>query len=110
MSLRFVIGRSGTGKTSYCLNEIREQLRVQPDGPPLVMLVPEQATFQTEYALLQSGGLNGTIRAQALSFRRLAFRVMQETGGTALVPIGDTGKHMLLYKIVHRLGSQLELF
>ncbi|HTG70768.1 MAG TPA: helicase-exonuclease AddAB subunit AddB [Candidatus Udaeobacter sp.] len=110
MSLRFVIGRSGTGKTSYCLNEIREQLRVQPDGPPLVMLVPEQATFQTEYALLQNGGLNGTIRAQALSFRRLAFRVMQETGGTALVPIGDTGKHMLLYKIVHRLGPQLELF
>ncbi|OBZ08183.1 helicase-exonuclease AddAB subunit AddB [Bacillus sp. FJAT-26390] len=110
MSLRFVIGRSGTGKTSYCLNEIREQLRVQPDGPPLVMLVPEQATFQTEYALLQSGDLNGTIRAQALNFRRLSFRVMQETGGTALVPIGDTGKHMLLYKIVHRLGAQLELF
>lgn len=110
MSLRFVIGRSGTGKTSYCLNEIREQLREQPDGPPLVMLVPEQATFQTEYALLQNSGLNGTIRAQALSFRRLAFRVMQETGGTALVPIGDTGKHMLLYKIVHRLGQQLELF
>ncbi|OMF34181.1 helicase-exonuclease AddAB subunit AddB [Paenibacillus sp. FSL H8-0548] len=110
MSLRFVIGRSGTGKTSYCLNEIREQLRVQPDGPPLVMLVPEQATFQTEYALLQTGELSGTIRAQALSFRRLAFRVMQETGGTALTPIGDTGKHMLLYKIVHRLGQQLELF
>lgn len=110
MSLRFVIGRSGTGKTSYCLNEIREQLRVQPDGPPLIMLVPEQATFQTEYALLRKGGLSGTIRAQALSFRRLAFRVMQETGGTALVPIGDTGKHMLLYKIVHRLGPQLELF
>lgn len=110
MPLRFVIGRSGTGKTTYCLNEIREKLRLQPDGPPLVMLVPEQATFQTEYALLQSSGLNGTIRAQALSFRRLAFRVMQETGGTALVPINDTGKHMLLYKLVHRLGRELELF
>lgn len=110
MTLRFVIGRSGSGKTSYCLNEIREQLQREPDGPPLIMLVPEQATFQTEYALLQNGDLNGTIRAQALSFRRLAFRVMQETGGTALVPIGDTGKHMLLYKIVHRLGQQLELF
>jgi len=109
MSLRFVIGRSGTGKTSYCLNEIRTRLHLEPDGPPLIMLVPEQATFQTEYALLHSG-INGTIRAQALSFRRLAFRVMQETGGTALVPISDTGKHMLLYKIVHRLGSELELF
>ncbi|MBD2869473.1 helicase-exonuclease AddAB subunit AddB [Paenibacillus arenilitoris] len=109
MSLQFVIGRSGTGKTAYCLSEIRERLSVRPDGPPLIMLVPEQATFQTEYALLQNGP-GGTIRAQALSFRRLAFRVMQETGGTALVPIGDTGKHMLLYKIVHRLGNRLELY
>ncbi|MUT66664.1 helicase-exonuclease AddAB subunit AddB [Paenibacillus sp. NEAU-GSW1] len=110
MALRFVLGRSGSGKTSYCLDAIRARLREQPDGSPLIMLVPEQATFQTEYALLKGSGLNGSIRAQALSFRRLAFRVMQETGGTALVPIGDNGKHMLLYKIVHRFGKQLELF
>lgn len=110
MALRMVIGRSGSGKTTYCLNEIREQLRANPDGPPLILLVPEQATFQTEYALLKNSGLHGTIRAQALSFRRLAFRVMQETGGTALVPIGDTGKHMLLYKVVYRLSPQLKLF
>src|SRR5690606_36251298 len=46
----------------------------------------------------------------AMSFRRLAFRVMQETGGTALIPITDTGKHMLLYKLVHRLHDELQLF
>ncbi|MFX3633685.1 MAG: helicase-exonuclease AddAB subunit AddB [Candidatus Pristimantibacillus sp.] len=110
MALRFVLGRSGKGKTTQCLNEIRMKLRENPDGPPLIMLVPEQATFQTEYALLKGSGLGGAIRAQALSFRRFAFRVMQETEGTALVPIGDDGKHMLLYKIVHRFGKQLELF
>ncbi len=110
MPLRFVLGRSGAGKTSHCLSEIRARLRAQPDGPPLIMLVPEQATFQTEAALLQRGEVQGTIRAQALSFRRLAFRVMQETGGTALVPIADTGKHMLLYKTLHRLSPQLALF
>lgn len=110
MSLRFVIGRSGAGKTTYCLNEIRDRLKEKPDGAPLIMLVPEQATFQTEYELLRASGLSGTVRAQALSFRRLAFRVMQETGGTSLVPIGDTGKSMLLHKIVHRFGGQLELF
>ncbi|WP_042162779.1 helicase-exonuclease AddAB subunit AddB, partial [Paenibacillus gorillae] len=110
MALRFVLGRSGSGKTTYCLEEIRGRLRKEPKGSPLIMLVPEQATFQTEYSLLKGSGLDGAVRAQALSFRRLAFRVMQETGGTALVPIGDTGKHMLLYKIVHRLGNDLELF
>ncbi|GFN30327.1 helicase-exonuclease AddAB subunit AddB [Paenibacillus xylaniclasticus] len=109
MALRFVLGRSGAGKTRYCLDEIRVKLQAEPDGPPLIMLVPEQATFQTEYELLR-GGRSGTIRAQALSFRRLAFRVMQETGGTALVPIDENGKNMLLYKLMHRHGSELQLF
>ncbi|GLX69174.1 helicase-exonuclease AddAB subunit AddB [Paenibacillus glycanilyticus] len=110
MGLRFVLGRSGTGKTTFCLDAIRAKLQGEPDGSPLIMLVPEQATFQTEYALLKGTELSGTIRAQALSFRRLAFRVMQETGGTALIPISDNGKHMMLFKIIHRLGKQLELF
>ncbi|PZD93947.1 helicase-exonuclease AddAB subunit AddB [Paenibacillus sambharensis] len=110
MALRFVLGRSGAGKTQLCLNEIRRELELGPDGPPLIMLVPEQATFQTEYTLARTPGLAGTIRAQVMSFRRLAFRVMQETGGTALVPISDNGKNMLLYKIVQRLGPELKLF
>lgn len=110
MSLRLIVGRAGSGKSYRCLNEIREQLSGSPDGPPLVLLVPEQATFQTEYALLKDSGLAGTLRAQALSFRRLAFRVMQETGGTSLVPIGDIGKHMLLYKLVRKLAPELKLY
>ncbi|WP_128656820.1 helicase-exonuclease AddAB subunit AddB, partial [Paenibacillus sp. 598K] len=110
MTLRMVLGRSGTGKTRLCMNELLDELRSSPDGEPLILLVPEQATFQTEYALARAEGLAGTIRAQALSFRRLAFRVMQETGGTALVPITEDGKHMLLYKILHRVGPQLQLY
>lgn len=109
MGLRFVLGRAGSGKTRLCQNEIRMKLREDPLGTPLVLLVPEQATFQSEYGLL-GGGVSGTIRAQVLSFRRLAYRVMQETGGAALVPIGDNGKTMLLYKIVQRLGDRLKLF
>ncbi|WP_308638843.1 helicase-exonuclease AddAB subunit AddB [Paenibacillus silvisoli] len=110
MALRFVIGRSGAGKTHYGLEQIRSRVLAHPDGPPIVMLVPEQATFQTEYALLNHPALKGSIRAQALSFRRLSFRIMQETGGTALIPISENGKNMLLYKIVHRLEEQLQLF
>ena len=108
--LRFVLGRAGTGKTRRCLDEVRARLAESPDGPPLILLVPEQATFTTEYALLKDAGISGTMRAQALSFRRLAFRVMQETGGTALVPIGENGKNMLLFKLIHRHADRLRLF
>ncbi|MFS0727509.1 helicase-exonuclease AddAB subunit AddB [Paenibacillus sp. 1P07SE] len=110
MTLRMVLGRSGAGKTTLCMKELLDELRTSAEGEPLILLVPEQATFQTEYALARTDGLPGTIRAQALSFRRLAFRVMQETGGTALVPITEDGKHMQLYKILHRIGPQLQLY
>lgn len=110
MTLRMVLGRSGAGKTRLCMDELLCELQEQAEGAPLILLVPEQATFQTEYALARTEGLAGTIRAQVLSFRRLAFRVMQETGGSALVPITEDGKHMVLYKILHRIGPQLQLY
>lgn len=110
MAVKFIIGRAGTGKTHTCLEQIRTELRQAPIGAPLILLTPEQASFQMEYELLVQGELGGMLRAQALSFRRLAFRVMQETGGTALVPIKETGKQMLLYKLVHRMSDELQLF
>jgi ATP-dependent helicase/nuclease subunit B len=110
MPVQFVIGRAGSGKSAYALGRIRDILRERPEGPPLILLVPEQATFQAEYALASDPGLAGMLRAQVLSFRRLAWRVMQETGGTARIPIGDSGKAMLLYKILHRHKDHLKIF
>jgi len=110
MSLKFVIGRAGSGKSRYCLDEIRSRLQEDPAGSPLILLVPEQATFQAEYELVTTPGLNGTLRAQAISFRRMAFRVMQECGGTARVHIDDTGKQMLLYKILQSHKDALSIF
>ena len=53
MSVRFVLGRAGTGKTAHCINTIRRLLADSPvDGPRLILLVPEQASFQMERALL----------------------------------------------------------
>lgn len=110
MSLTFIIGRSGSGKSTYILDSIRKELIANPQGPPIVLLVPEQATFQMEHALVKTEGLHGLLRAQVLSFRRLAYRVMQETGGTALTPINEEGKKMLLYKILQRRKTELPLF
>ena len=71
MALHFILGRAGTGKTHACLEGIRQQLRQQPQGPPLIFLVPEQATFLNEMALLKGLESHGSIRAEVLSFQRL---------------------------------------
>lgn len=110
LPLHFVIGRSGSGKTEHVLRQVRDELRSKADGTPIIWIVPEQATFQAEHALIREEGIAGIMRAQVLSFRRLAYRVMQETGGTALTPINEEGKKMLLYKILQRRKSDLPLF
>lgn len=110
MTIRFIIGRAGSGKSRRCLDEIRQQLAAEPQGNPLILLVPEQATFQAEVALVSTPGLKGIIRAQVLSFRRLAWRVMQETGDTAKLPIDDIGKIMLLQRILAKHDAELKLF
>ncbi|MDD4766774.1 MAG: helicase-exonuclease AddAB subunit AddB [Desulfotomaculaceae bacterium] len=110
MSLRFIIGRAGSGKTRTCLEEIRAELKARPAGTPLVLLVPEQATFQTEYALAATPGLQGFIRAQVLSFRRLAYRVLQEAGGAARPHIGELGKRMLLRRLLEQRREEIRVF
>lgn len=110
MSIRFLIGRAGSGKSERCLIEMKQHLAAEPEGHPLILLVPEQATFQAEHALVSDPCIRGMIRAQVLSFHRLAWRVMQEEGGTARLPIDDTGKKLLLTSILHKYKDELHLF
>ncbi|GAA0135948.1 helicase-exonuclease AddAB subunit AddB [Paenibacillus sp. YSY-4.3] len=110
MSLQLIIGRSGSGKSSLILERITSMLRADPAGPPIILIAPEQGTFQIERAIVQSEQLYGTVRAQVLGFHRLALRVMQETGGSALIPISEEGKKMLLYKIMRRHRKELKLY
>lgn len=110
MALQFIIGRSGTGKTHYMLEQIKQNIKQDPFGPSIILLTPEQASFQMEYGLIESDVIKGSLRAQGLSFRRLAYRVMQETGGTAHTPISDTGKAMLLYKLLAEHEPSMKLY
>lgn len=101
MSLRFILGRAGTGKTGTCLTEISGWLNAEPvDGPPLILLVPEQASFQMEKALIAHHHRAGLIRAQVMSFRRLGWLVFQEAGGTNRQYLDELGKMMLLRSLL----------
>ncbi len=110
MGLRFILGRAGAGKTAYCLQEVRNELRERPLGPGIILLVPEQSTFQMEQRLTGTGGIEGSFRAQVYSFRRLAWRVFQETGGARLPFLGDNGKRMLVCRLLEENRHQLKAF
>jgi len=109
MSLRIVIGRANTDKSKFVMDEIKEQLKTNPVGKPIFYIVPEQMTFQQEYSLL-NGEVRGSIRAQVVSFSRLAWRVLQETGGSTKQFISTTGMQMMLRKIVSQRVEPFKMF
>ena len=70
--IRFILGRAGTGKTTRCVDAAADALRAGGDAP-LVLLTPEQATYQMELAVLSRPGVRGFSRLRVLSFNRLGF-------------------------------------
>lgn len=110
MSVRFMLGRSGSGKTTTILTEIREQLITDPEGPPIIYIVPDQMTFQSEYQLISAPNVSGMIRAQVFSFTRLAWRILQETGGISRQHLNSVGINMLIRKIIEDQKEHLTLF
>lgn len=110
MSIQFIFGRAGTGKSTYCLEEIAKEIKRDPLGAPLVLLVPEQATHQMEMRLAKIPELGGILRAQVLSFRRLGWRIFSETGGGQKTILGEMGKRMLLRRLLLQYKPQLQIF
>ncbi|WP_223592898.1 helicase-exonuclease AddAB subunit AddB [Neobacillus bataviensis] len=110
MSLRMVIGRSGTGKTTMFFDEIHNQLLEDPKGNPIIYIAPEQMTFLSEYRMAVNPEIGGMIRAQVFSFPRLAWRILQETGGISRVHLSSVGMNMLIRKIIDDQKDQLKLF
>lgn len=110
MSLRVVSGRAGTGKTAFIHQEIVEDLKTNPLGPPIFIIVPDQMTFSTEYELTNHYDIEGIMRAQVMTFKRLAWFVLQQMGGITQQRVDGMGYRMLLRRILEEHKEEFQLF
>lgn len=109
MGIRFIYGRAGSGKSRFCLEQIKKKVDNGKHNK-LILLVPEQYTFQTENKLLEIVGEKALLRTQVLSFKSMAQRVFDECGGRVHQNMKDEGKSMLIYKLLQEKGEELEYF
>ncbi len=108
MAVQFILGRAGTGKTTYCINQIVDELSGDANNVPLVFLVPEQATYQAERAILNSEKVAGFSRLRVLSFERLGFLLSAKNSGKSeLTPIA---RQMAIQKILINCTDRLKVF
>lgn len=109
MSIRFVYGRAGIGKSAWCINSIAESINKDEDHK-LILIVPEQYTFNTENKILKSIGEPALLRTHVLSFKKMAHEVFEECGGRVKQIIKESGRNMLIHKVLNDKIESLEYF
>ncbi len=108
MSLQFIFGNSGAGKSYTLFRSVIEDSIRHPDQSYLV-IVPEQFTMQTQKELVRLHPDGGILNIDILSFQRLAYRVFEETGTRVGKVLEETGKNLVLRKIAQERKGELKV-
>ena len=107
MSLRIIYGKSGTGKSTYIFNEIADKIK-KGNKRKIYIITPEQFSFTAEKKLVDSLPNNAVISAEVLTFNRMAYRVLKDTGNANISNLSSSGKSMLIYNILAEEGKNLK--
>ena len=106
MSLQFIIGNSGAGKSFTAYQKVIREAIDHPEKM-FYVIVPEQFTMQTQKILVEMHPQKGILNIDVLSFERLAYRIFEEVGGDTRKVLEETGKNMILQKMVQMNQKKL---
>ncbi len=102
MSIQFVIGATGTGKT----HRIVDMMQHEDEGNRFY-IVPEQFTLQAQQEVLDYSKAKGLLDIEVLSFNRLAYRFQEYLNMADDQPLDETGKSMLIRQIIEEHQEEL---
>ncbi|WP_052221306.1 helicase-exonuclease AddAB subunit AddB [Clostridium homopropionicum] len=109
MGLRLIYGSAGCGKSRFCIDSIKERLE-KGENKHLILIVPEQFSFQAEKSLVEHIRGTGIGNAEVTSFERIAYSVFDEVGGITKKHMNSSGKLMLVSNIMNKLKEELKVF
>ena len=108
MSLQFIMGNSGAGKSRYAYQKILAEAMRHPEKTYLI-IVPEQFTMQTQKELVSLHPAGGILNVDILSFQRLAYRIFEETGGSLYPVLEETGKSLVVKRVAQEKKKELTI-
>ena len=106
--LNLILGRAGTGKTGYIMNEIKRKMSEGETG--MLLIVPEQYSHDAEKQLCTVCGDSLSLHAEALSFTRLFNNIISETGKTTKKMLDSPGQIIALYRALDSVQAGLKAF
>lgn len=106
MSLRFLFGPAGSGKSTKVQKELIEMAAANPDKN-FLLIVPDQFTMQTQMDIVKLSPNKGILNIDVLSFGRLSYRVFSETGMPDYPVLDDTGKSLVLRRVASKVADSM---
>lgn len=104
--LTIITGRSGTGKTE----KIHQKICQNACKGNVILIVPEQSSFQNEKRILDSLGAKTAAKVQVFSFKRLFEIVLEKYGGQTKKRIDDGVKAVLMSLAIEQASDKLVLY
>lgn len=106
MPLKFITGRCGSGKTHFCLEQMKT---MSQDGTKTVMIVPEQLSLSAEHEAIEHlSYLDDT--KNIFSFNRLFHYLHNKYVHKSRHQVSNIGKSMLLSKIVYSNRKNFKVY
>lgn len=105
MSLRIIYGKPGSGKSTYCFQEIANLIEKEKK---IFIITPEQFSFTAERKLMESVKSKSAINAEVITLSRMAYRVLAQVGGNNKNNLSKCGKAMLIYSILKKYKQELK--
>ena len=109
MSLQMMIGGEGSHRSEYMYKKLIEESMAHPEQN-FYLVVPEQYTMQTQMKMTELHPGHGVMNIDIVSFPRLAYRVFDEVGGIHKTILEDTGKSMVIRKLLSERKDVFEAF
>lgn len=106
MPLQFITGRSGSGKTYFCLSKMKE---LSDNGTNTVLIVPEQLSLSAEHEAIEFLSYLDDTKS-VLSFNRLFHYLYNKYICKKRTSVSKTGKSMLLSKIIYANRNNLSVY
>ena len=105
--LRFILGRSGTGKTAAIHDRIQEL--VKGGEEQVLLLVPDQSSFETEKAFLDRLGAKLCRRVEVFGFDGMCRYVFAQTRSVPVNVIDNGTRAVLMNVALEQLSEKLTL-
>ena len=104
--LKLILGGAGTGKSSMLINETN---KLSMNDKKIIIIVPEQFSFEYEKKLYNSIGAEKFNRILCVSFTTLAKNIFEEFGGRSGEYAADTDKYILMNKAIKDIAAAKDL-